>query len=230
MDKRKHYLVVLDTETANTRKLPNGKLDASDALVYDLGFQVIDTKGNVYEQYSFTIAEIFCDVTLMKSAYYKDKISKYLENLMNGNFKLVSFLEARKKLLNVMEKYNVKEVAAHNAIFDYTALNATIRYLTKSAKRYFFPKEIIWWDTKNMAQSVIYKMPTYKKFCHENGYLTKHKTPRPQLSAEVLYKFISKNKGFEESHTGLDDVIIESQILNYCYRQKKAMKKTLFND
>ena len=69
-------------------------------------------------------------------------------------------------------------------------------------------------------------MPTYKKFCLENGYMTKNNQCR--FTAEILYRFISKNNGFIEEHKGLDDVLIEKEIMAYCYRQHKKMTKELW--
>lgn len=52
-DKRRHYILVVDTETANTltETDENGKaaMDMSCVLVYDCGWAVVDTKGNIYE-------------------------------------------------------------------------------------------------------------------------------------------------------------------------------------
>lgn len=58
--------------------------------------------------------------------------------------------------------------------------------------------------------------------------MTKHKTPRPQVKAEVIYKYISGNYDFVESHTGLEDVLIEKEILAYCFRKHKPMRKKLY--
>ena len=77
-----------------------------------------------------------------------------------------------------------------------------------------------------MACDVIAKMPTYKRFCEENGYLTKNGQCR--LTAEIIYRFIKKDNDFVESHTGLEDVLIEKDILAYCYKQHKKMRKLLF--
>ena len=70
------------------------------------------------------------------------------------------------------------------------------------------------------------KMPTYRNFCVENGYLTKNNQLR--YTAEIIYKFITGNNDFEESHTGLEDVLIEKEILAYLYRQHKKMEKRLW--
>jgi hypothetical protein len=76
-----------------------------------------------------------------------------------------------------------------------------------------------------MARDVISHTPTYIKFCEENGYMTKHKTPRPRLTAEIIYRYITNDLDFIESHTGLEDVDIERQILAYCFSKHQAMAK-----
>ena len=48
MDKRKTYICVLDTETCNSLTTEDGKIDLSQSLVFDIGYQIIDKKGNVY--------------------------------------------------------------------------------------------------------------------------------------------------------------------------------------
>ena len=60
IDKRKHYVLVLDTETANTIQ-DGDSLDMSNVLVYDCGWAVVDTKGNIYETASYVNRDIFCE-------------------------------------------------------------------------------------------------------------------------------------------------------------------------
>lgn len=229
IDKRKHYVLVLDTETANTIQVGD-KLDMSNVLVYDCGWAVADTKGHIYETASFVNRDIFCyERDLMKSAYYNWKIPRYLEELENGSRVMADTYEIRKAMLDTIERYNIKEVVAHNARFDYNALNITQRYNTKSKYRYWFPfDKVEVWDTMKMAQDVICNMPTYRKFCEENGYKTKNGQLRK--TAEILWRFISGDNEFEESHTGLEDVLIETQIMWYCFKQHKKMRKKLFEN
>ena len=77
-----------------------------------------------------------------------------------------------------------------------------------------------------MKAKVIGKQKNYKKFCSENGYMTRNNLP--QFKAEVIYKYISGNNDFIESHTGLEDVLIEVQIMSKCFRTHKKMTKELF--
>ena len=227
IDRRRHYILVLDTETANTLTNEKGRLDMSNVLVYDCGWQVVDTHGTVYESASYVNRDIFVyEWELMQSAYYSNKIPLYVKEIQAGVRKMVDFWEIRHALCETLKKWNIKEVAAHNARFDYNALNNTQRWITKSRFRWFFPYGIEIWDTMKMAQDVILKMPTYQRFCIEHGYLTAQGKPRK--TAEILWRFISKNPDFQESHTGLEDVQIEAQILAYCYRQHKKMRKKLW--
>lgn len=228
MDKRKNYYVVIDTETCNGLVVDE-KLDLTQSLVYDIGWQVIDKQGKVYEKRSFAIFEIFCEMSdVMTSAYYANKIPNYWDDIKSGKRALVRLSTARNKLIEDLNKYNVKAVMAHNAGFDLRALNNTERYITKSKYRYFFPYKTEIWDTLKMANDVILTQHNYRKFCEENGYMTKHKTPRPRATAEILYRYISANYDFVEEHQGLADVEIESIIFAYCMRQHKKMRKSLF--
>ena len=74
-----------------------------------------------------------------------------------------------------------------------------------------------------MARSVMGKMPTYKKFCQQNGYITKNGQLR--FTAEICYRFISRNLDFEESHTGLEDVEIETPL---CKMQGKKVDENRY--
>lgn len=216
IDRRKSYFITFDTETANSIDCP---------LMYDLGFAVHDKQGNIYETYSLVVADVYCnEKELMKSVYYAEKIPQYEIDLKLENRKLVSVETAKKIFAEIARKYNVKAVIAHNARFDYRSTANTIRYITKSKNRYFLPYGVPLWDTLEMAKSVIANKPTYKNFCKRNGYLTKNGKVR--LTAEILYRFISGKENFIERHEGLEDVLIEKEIFQYCIRQHKKMKRS----
>lgn len=59
MDKRKHYILILDTETVNGHTDEKGKLDFSDVFAYDIGYCIVDTRGAVYLERSFVNSDIF---------------------------------------------------------------------------------------------------------------------------------------------------------------------------
>lgn len=216
----KHYYLVIDTETTGA---------LNNAIVYDLGGAIVDRNGNVYETFSFVIKEMWQDNwEMLKSAYYAEKLPNYLKELINGQRTLVTYYQAKQHIENLCEEYNVKAIMAHNAMFDYKATRNTQKFLTDGKYSSFLPYGIEIWDTMKMAQDVVATKKSYIRFCEENGYMTNHKKPRVQVKAEVLYRFISGNNDFIESHTGLEDVLIEKEIFAYCVKQHKAMRRNLF--
>ena len=246
IDKRRHYVLVIDTETANTltETIPavlgedgevieaeRTRMDMSNVLVYDCGWAVVDTKGNVYETASFVNRDIFNDERdLMRTAYYNWKIPRYVEELRAGTRKMATTYEIRQAMLDTIERYGIKEAAAFNARFDRNGLDVTQRYVTSSKYRYWFPFDSIeWWDIMKMVQDVVCSMPTYKKFCQEHGYILPH-NGAPRKTAEIVFRYITGNVDFEESHTGLEDVLIEAEIMWYCFRQHKPMRKLLYEN
>ena len=222
IDHRRHYFIVFDTETANGLDCP---------FVYDIGWAVVDKHGNVYRTRSFINREIFfLEKELMQSAYYAEKLPLYYKRIKNGSAQVANWQTIKNTLWADIAEYEIKEVIAHNARFDYLATATTQRWLTKSKYRYFLPYGVEVWDTLKMARSVVANKPTYRKFCEENGYTYGKNGKQVRLTAEVLYQFITQNKEFEEEHTGLADVLIEKEILKYCYRQHKPMKKKLWGE
>lgn len=218
MDKRRSYYMVLDTETANS-------LD--DPLMYDIGGAIIDKRGHVYESFSFVIYDVFCaDRALFDTAYYAEKRPLYEAQIADGSRRIVGIYTARRHVRALCEKWNVSAIIAHNARFDYRSTNLTLRYLTKSKARYFLPYGIPVWDTLKMAQDTICRQPTYIRWCARHGYLQKNGKPR--ATAEILYRYITLNNDFVESHTGLEDVLIEKEIFVRCIRQHKKMRKSVW--
>lgn len=228
IDRRIAYRIVLDTETCPVDKELK-EVVPTNMWTYDCGWAIVDKRGKVYRARSFVNADIFLgEKDLMQSAYYAKKIPQYWEDIKSGKRVLTSFHNIRQILLADIAEFEVKEIYAHNMRFDYGTLNTTQRWLTKSKYRYFFPKDLVICDTLKMARDVIAKMPTYKRFCEEHDFITKN--GQVSLKAETLYKFISKDLDFVESHTGLEDVMIEKEILAYCYKQHKAMRKKLWEN
>lgn len=228
MDRRINYLMGLDTETCNGLEI-DGKVDLSQSIVYDIGWVITDKHGRIYKERSFIIYEVFVAMRdVMQSAYYADKIPMYWEQIKSGQRKLVRFQTMYDMYWKDVKEFGVKNSFAHNARFDLTALNNTIRWVTKSKKRWFFPYSMEIWDTLKMARQTIGQQKSYQRFCEMNGFMTNHRVPRPRLTAEVLYRYITGNVAFEESHTGLEDVLIETKILVHCFRQHKKMEKRLF--
>ena len=219
IDKRRNYIATLDTETCNSLDEP---------LVYDFGWSICDKQGNVYKTKSYIVAEIFFgEKELMCSSYYAEKLPQYFEDIKKGNRKVASFYEIKKDLFADMEEYGVEVVAAYNSRFDVKALNFTNKWIDN--KSYFFPYGQEVWCIMKMATDTICKQKMYDVFCKDNGYLTNHKTPQNRRTAEVVYRYINNDTDFIESHTALEDVMIEVEIMAHCFRQHKKMRKKLWD-
>ena len=177
------------------------------------------------ETFSFIVKEVFYGMPdLMAECFYQSKLPMYRAQIEQGFRQVKSWYEIRTHIHKLCDKYSVKAIIAHNMRFDYRSTNTTQRYLTYSKYRYFFPKDIPLWDTLSMARDTIVKQKTYIRFCENNGYCTKNGKPR--ATAEILYRYITNDVNFTESHTGLEDVLIEKEIFVKCIRQHKKMKRS----
>ena len=200
--------LVVDTETCNS---------IDDPFAYDVGFAVVKATGEVLEAHSYVVADIFLDNEMMASAYFAEKIPQYWEDIKSGKRILRRFKTIKAILRDVVQQYGIKYIVAHNASFDYRSLNYTQRLLTSSKYRYFFPWGVEIWDTLKMARKVLGADENYRNFCIENGYTYgKEENPQLRYTAEIIYRFLTGDVSFVEEHTGLEDVLIEKEILSYC--------------
>lgn len=201
-------VIVLDTETTNGLDEP---------IVYDIGWAIVDLETErVIKTESFVVAEIFLDKELMSFAYYADKIPQYWNDIKAGTRTLTGRAKIRSRFWEDCKNYEVKDVYAHNAYFDYRSCSLTQRYLTCSKYRYFFPFGTQMCDTLKMARKA-FNDDDYKDFCVKNNFLTSNGKCR--YTAEILYRYLTGNIEFEEEHKGLDDVMIEKEILFACRKR-----------
>ena len=217
LDRRIKYLLVVDIETANI---------VEDAIAYDVGFKVTDRYGRSYHNESYMVADLFLEnKDLLDTAYYKEKLPQYWEDYHEGTRKLVSFMTLWKAVNRIMAEYGITEVYAYNAHFDLSGLNRTLRYITKSRYRYFFPYGTKVFCIWHIACQTILLQKSFFKFVDKYNLLNnKGNVP---TSAEVCYKYITYNPDFEEEHTGLADVEIETLILAKCLAQHKSLDRSI---
>ena len=198
-------IMMIDTETTNDLDCP---------FVYDAGYQIFTLADGVLCERSFVNADVFLDKDLMASAYFVDKVPQYWDDIKSGKRILKKWFNIKRQIAEDCELFGVKYVCAHNALFDSRALNTTQRYQTTSKFRYFLPYGIEWLDTLKMSRQLLKNNADYGEFCYNNDYLTKNGQRR--YTAEIIYRWLSGQNDFEESHTGLEDVEIERQIFEFC--------------
>ena len=220
IDKRKNYGIILDTETAGTLEEP---------LFYEIGWIITDSKGREYESKEYINGDVFYGMyELMKTCYYHEKLPEYINRIRAHEIEVRTTYEIWREFMEDCRKYNVQFICAHNMPFDYRATKNTKTVTTNGKYRYFMPYGVELWDTMRMAEGTICKQKSYVDFCTKNGY-TYGKNRNVRKTAEILYRYISGDNEFIESHTALDDVRIELQIFQKCIRQHKKMRKNAFN-
>lgn len=211
--RKNERFVVIDTETANSVEHP---------LAYDVGFCIMDRKGNIYEEYSLVVYNIYVkEKDMMKSAYYAEKLPKYEIKLKSGERKMVTLYTIRKLILDLMEKHKTNVVYAYNMNFDRRALNNTQQWTTDNRYKYFFPYGTEFRCIWNMACQLLMARPSYIKYALKNGFLSEKGNIK--TSAECCYRYLKNNPDFEEEHQGIDDVKIEAEILLKCFAQHKKV-------
>ena len=211
-------ILMLDSETTNDIETP---------LCYDLGFSVVDLdNGKAIEKHSYVVADVFCDKDLMASAFFGDKIPQYWADIKAGKRMLRRWSTIRAIVRDLMAQYGIDTVVAHNARFDYSSTATTQRYLTCSKWRYFFPYGTKFVCTLKMSREVFGKDEGYIAFCEKYNYLTKQNKPR--LTAEIVYRYLTNDNEFVESHTGLEDVEIETKILFACLERNPEVDGLLW--
>ena len=221
----KTRLMVIDTETCNIEKLD--KVCPGNNLAYDVGYSVIEpaTESVICEK-SFIVREIFFGETeRMKSCYYAEKLPRYYKDIAEGKREIKEFCGILMDIIKTAKRENVTAIVAHNARFDVDALNTTFKWLYGFYCQVLGDFEI--WDSMKMAKTFADR-PTYRKFCEDNGYMTKHRPPRPRMTAEILYRFITGDNDFIESHTAFEDTTIEREIVFKAYRTHYKMERILY--
>lgn len=212
-------IMIIDTETTNDIDCP---------IVYDVGYQIFDLAHGILCERSFINADVFHDAELMESAYFADKIPQYLAEIAAGKRILKTWAAIKRQIAQDCKNYDVEIACAHNAAFDNRALNTTQRYETTSKYRYFLPFGLEWWDTLKMSREVLKNNDSFGEFCYENDYLTKRGCRR--YTAEIIYRWLTGNTDFEESHTGLEDVKIEKEIFKFCISENPEIDGRLWKN
>ena len=214
-------ILIVDVETC-------GPFGASK--VYDLGVAVVErTTGRVHDTRSFVVPEVYYGKSHeMQTAYYADKLPMYARGIDSGMWTVERFHVIRSIVHDLMERYNVRRVFAYNMRFDRDALDFTTWGISKGACNRFFPAGTVFCDIWTAACTTIMRQKGYRKFCESQGFVSEAGNLR--TSAEVCYAYINRIPTFEESHTGLEDVMIERDILLHAIRQHKPINENIIHN
>lgn len=172
--RKPNLYMVLDCETASLPFLKSmgltpkqrQKVSIAMPLIYDIGWRIIDRKGNVYGQHSFLITETFFVPQIFDTAYYRDKRPQYEEKFANGEIVEKTWNQAMEILEHDLQY--VDYVCAYNALFDFKkAINFTEDYIQALRK----PNYQKWEDGKRRFAEKIangYKSQPNPEFDHDH--------------------------------------------------------------
>lgn len=196
-----NYCIVLDTETTSLDK----------PFCYDCSWVVIDKNtGGIVDFHNFVIEQVWHNLPLFESAYYKEKRQKYVEMMRKHDATMDKWGYVMRKLSNSIKQWGVEAVYAYNSEFDDKVIRYNCDWYHCINPLDTIPVYDIW----GYASEFITNTPSYQKFCEDNERFTE--TGNYKGSAEVVYQFITNNPDFIEEHIGLFDSEIEAAILWEC--------------
>lgn len=194
-------IVVFDTETTSLEK----------PFCYNIGYCIIDTEEwNTLCRKEFVVEQIWHNTALFSSAYYADKRPRYVANMRAKKIRMMKYGYITQEMIRDFEKFNVEYAFAYNSPFDEKVFNFNCDWF--KCINPFDTIPII--DIRGTVCEFIID-DIYKAFCEHNNYFTD--AGNYSTTAETVYRYITNDTDFIESHTALNDAIIEAEILKWCY-------------
>ena len=195
------YYLVLDTETTGLDK----------PFCYDLSWVIVDKATGTIEDFKANVVEqVWHNLPLFESAYYKEKRLKYVEMMRKHDAIMDKWGYIMRKLANDIKKYSITDVYAYNSSFDDKVIQYNCQWFHCNNPLETIAIHDIW----GYASQYITNTKKYQDFCELNSRFTD--TGNYKGSAEVVYQFISGDTDFVEEHMGLFDSEIEAAILYEC--------------
>lgn len=216
--KEKHY-IVLDTETINV----------SNRLCYNLGYLILNERGETTVKRSFVVEQVWHNRELFKSAYYADKRPIYVSAMRGKKAQLKKWGQVMKALSKDIKDYCVQAIWAFNSDFDMNVIDYNCEHFGTINPTENIPfLDIRAWACKMVMHDFARRLD-YEAFCNTNRTVNskngepKFYTANGNLSttAESFYCYLMNNSEFNEEHTAVEDCFIEAVILNYCSLQLK---------
>ncbi len=196
---------VFDTETV-------GK---TQKLVYDFGMAIADKTGEIYFSKRWLIKEVVDIPLFFELPFYNKRSREFTENVIP-----TPLAEVKAEVAEIFSQFKVNVITAYNLSFDFGALSDTMKLASIKGK---FFEDTEYFDLWNASCNSFLNQKNYKKVARENGWVSE--VGNISTTAENAYRYIVNNPQFVETHTALEDVVIEVRILQEICRQKKAKQK-----
>ena len=196
---------------------------------YNIGFIVADRNGKIYKQYSFAVLEnvsaniVQANRTGQAIEMTARNIGEILEDTgkprRKRKYKTTNNNEFKKFFFAVLKKHKIEKIYAYNANFD------------KNSFKHLFENDfeklnsmVKWVDIIPLILRTKLLTKKYCNFCIDNGFITDK--GNIMTKAEIVYRYLKNDLTFEEEHTGLNDVLIEYEILLEAFKTRKKMDST----
>lgn len=195
------HVIIFDTETTSLDR----------PFCYDTGYTILNTENQeIVKQEHYVIEQIWHNLPLFESAYYKDKRPIYIQLMRAHKATMEKWGYVMRNITRDIKTYSIKDAYAYNSDFDDKVFAFNCNWFRCNNPFETVAIHDIW----GYASEYITKTDSYKLFCEQHKRFTD--TGNYKGSAEVVYQFITNNPDFVEQHMGLYDGQIESSILIYC--------------
>lgn len=197
------YIAILDTETTHPEQ-----------EVFDIAVLIGDKNGNVQFSRQWIIKE-----KIGQKLFYEEKRSLYLRRLRNPKYpaKFCSIKVCLNEMERIFQHYNITEVYAYNMSFDSRVIKNIANEFELNNPLINREMECLWfWSCQT-----IFQQKSFPKFCIDNPKTGMTEKGNYKTSAENCFAYITKQPGFVEEHTALEDCKIEYEIYLHCLKQKK---------
>ncbi len=206
-----NYLLFVDTETI-------GSIYATEGVFpFEIGVKVYDNinKKVVYSK-SFIVKKFFNNKYIMLSSFSAKKYPEYKEYIKDtSTYFMGSVKEIFTKISNIIKRYNIDIMVAHNGTFDKQALER----LGNEFGVYSPFNELDLLDTMEIS-TVITNSKDYVKFCKNNKHILNDlkesifitNSGRVRITAQSIYCYLVNDPSYRESHTALQDISDEIYI------------------
>ena len=212
-------VLVLDTETTGLDK----------PFCYDISWVIMDTEtGNLIHFSANVVEQVWHNLPLFESAYYKEKRIKYIEMMRRHEAIMDKWGYIMRKLKQDIRTYDIKAVYAYNSDFD----DKVITYNCDWFKCINPFDEVPIFDIRGYVHEFLVDSD-YKRFCEKHERFTD--TGNYSTTAETVFQYVTGETDFEEAHTALNDAEIEAEILFSCvergavlgtdYKAKRAIER-----
>lgn len=193
-------IMIFDTETT----------DLTKCFCYNVGYNIYNTETKkVIVSREFTVEQIWHNLPLFSTAYYADKRPIYVKAMRAKKIKMDKFGRICQTMIRDIKNFDVVAAYAYNSSFDEKVFNFNCEWF-KCINPF---DNIPIFDIRGFVHNSIIT-DDYKNFCEKFNFFTD--SGNYSTTAETVYRYITKNIDFIESHTALDDAQIETDILEYC--------------